>query len=428
MNQQNDKRAPEIITPTVGDISFPEPVKLKGGIPVYLMDGGAIDILRIELIFPAGQVMDEVHLTASMVSAMLTEGTLKHNAITLNNLIDSTGAVLKGSAGKDRSSLVVVTLPRMLDDVMRLTGEILLQPAFHEKEFRRLTERRIQSFLTQRQKTAVIARELFYESLCGKENPYGRITTEQDYRELTTDDLHRFHLKHYKPCNIYITVAGKDPEQALPVLEKYFDSRITGTSCQPSLPGIKFESSPPGTLFHEMPGSVQSSIRLGWKGLLRNDPDFWPLQVATVLLGGYFGSRLMRKIREEKGYTYGIQAVSGAFQLIGFITIMSDVANTYRDEALADIRNEIKELQSVLVSEEELSLVRNQMMGELARLFDGPFSRAEVIKSVIDYGTGSDYYNRFAESVKSITPARVRELFNTYFSLDQAQEITAGAG
>lgn len=427
MRNKEIKGAPEIITPSAGDTSLPEPVMLGNGVPVYMAGNGTVDLLRIEFVIPAGQVLEEVHLAASATSAMLTEGTLHHDAATINDLIDSTGAALTHSSDKDTAGLVTVTLTRKLDDVMALASEVLFSPSFPENEFRMLTDRRLQAFQTSRRRTSVIAREAFYEALCGSRSTYGRITTEDDYRRLTTGDVREFHRKHYRPVNMYVTVAGSEPWKALPVLEKYFSGKGTGQWQKPPLPSPVLETSEPGKIFRDLPTSVQSTVRVGWKGITRNHPDYQALQVATMILGGYFGSRLMRTIREEKGYTYGIGAVAGAFHNIGYITIMTDVANAYRDETLSEIRKEIEKLRTEGVSEEEMTLVRNHMMGELARIFDGPFSVADAIRGIIDYETGADYYTRLAETVKTITPARIMDIFNRYFNPGEAWEIIAGS-
>ncbi|HHU99972.1 MAG: M16 family metallopeptidase [Bacteroidales bacterium] len=427
MRDKEIKGAPKIITPSAGDTSLPEPVMLGNGVPVYLAGNGTVDLLRIEFVFPAGQVLEEVHLAASTTSAMLTEGTLHHDAATINDLIDSTGATLSHAADKDTAGLTTVTLTRKLNDVMALASEVLFSPSFPENEFRILTDRRLQAFQTSRQKTPVIAREAFYEALCGAGSPYGRITTEDDYRRLTTGDLREFHRKHYRPVNMYVTVAGSEPWKALPVLEKHFSVNGTEQWQKPPLPSPLLETSEPGKIFREVPSSVQSTIRVGWKGITRNHPDYQALQVATVILGGYFGSRLMRTIREEKGYTYGIGAVAGAFHNIGYITIMTDVANAYRDDTLREIRKEVEKLRTEEVSGEEMTLVRNHMMGGLARAFDGPFLVADALRGVIDYETGSDYYTRLAETVKTITPARIMDIFDKYFNPDEAWEIIAGS-
>lgn len=426
MKQKEIKEAPAIITPSAGDTSFPKMDKLSNSVPVCLVGNGTVDLLRIEFVFRAGQVMEDVHLAASSANAMLTEGTADHDAATINDLIDSTGAAMNHIADKDTAGLVTVTLTRKLEEVMALAREVLFSPTFPGNEFRMLTDRRIQSFLTGRQKTSVIAREAFYEALCGAGNPYGRINEESDYRSLTTADLRHFHKKHYNTGNMYITVAGREPEKALPVLEKYFGVSSSGVWDKPVIPFIRYETAQPGVIFREIPNSVQSSVRIGWKGITRDNPEYQELQVATMILGGYFGSRLMRNIREEKGYTYGIHAVAGAFRSLGYITLMTDVANEYREATVTEIWKEIVRLQEEEVGDDEMTLVRNHLMGEIARMFDGPFSVAEAIKGIIDYEAGEDYYTRFAETVRTITPSRIKELFNTYFNREQAYEIIAG--
>ncbi len=427
MKRPDNLTVPEIITPSPGDTSFPEVVRLTNGVPVYLLGNGAVDLLRIEFVFNAGQLVETVHLAASAANAMLTEGTLAHDAASLNDLIDATGAIFNHTADKDSASLTVITLARKLEEVMDLAEEVLFHPSFPEKEFRMLTDKRLQSFLTGRQKTSVIARELFYQALCGERSPYGRITTPDDYTALTTADLRAFHSQHYAPDNMYITVAGRNPEQALPVLERHFSGDGSGRWHKTLIPELKFETAMPGRIFREVGTSVQSTVRMGWKGITREHPDYQGLQVATMILGGYFGSRLMRKIREDKGYTYGIHAVSGAFHRIGYITIMTDVATGYREQTISEIKKEINLIRDEEPGNEEMTLVKNHLMGELARMFDGPFAMAEAIRGVIDYDCGSDYYTRFAETVRTISPGKIKELFNTYFNTGDSFEIIAGA-
>ncbi len=180
-------------------------------------------------------------------------------------------------------------------------------------------------------------------------------------------------------------------------------------------------------MFFEVSNSVQSAVRVGWRGITRQHPDYQGLQVANVILGGYFGSRLMRNIREEKGYTYGISSVSGALRDIGFIAVVTEVANEYREQTLEEIRREITELATVEVGIDELLTVRNHIMGEIARTFDGPFASAEAIRGLIDYGPDPDYYRRFEEKVKTITPGEIKDLVATYYNTDNAIEIIAGA-
>lgn len=427
MKSRNVQQPPVIITPSAGETVFPEMVSLSNGVPVYLLGKGTVDLLRIEFVSDAGQRREKVHMASSTANAMLTEGTENHDAITLNDLIDSTGAVLNHSADKETASLIMITLSRKLEEVTALAEEVLFHPSFPETEFRMLIEKRVQAFLTGRQKTSVIGREEFYRALCGNNNPYGRVTKLEDYQSITTEAIREFHSLHYTPDNMYITVAGRDPEKALPVLEKYFSGTGTGRWHKTEMPELAFETAKTGRIFAEVGNSVQSAVRMGWKGIARDHPDFQGLQVANMILGGYFGSRLMRNIREEKGYTYGINSVVGAFHGLGYIAIMTEVANNYREETIMEIRKEIIKLCRDEVGQDELTIVRNHFMGEIARMFDGPFNSAEAIRGIIDYNTGHDYFARFAETVRTITPGKIKELFNTYFNIDSAFEIIAGA-
>jgi predicted Zn-dependent peptidase len=427
MKSRKVHQPPVIITPSAGETVFPEMVSLSNGVPVYLLGKGTVDLLRIEFVADAGQRREKVHMASSTANAMLTEGTENHDAITLNDLIDSTGAVLNHSADKETASLIMVTLSRKLEEVTALAEEVLFHPSFPETEFRMLIEKRVQAFLTGRQKTSVIGREEFYRALCGNNNPYGRVTKLEDYQAITTVAIREFHSLHYRPDNIYITVAGRDPEKALPVLEKYFSGKGTGRWHKTQMPELAFETAKTGRIFAEVGNSVQSAVRMGWRGISRDHPDYHGLQVANMILGGYFGSRLMRNIREEKGYTYGINSVVGAFHGLGYIVIMTEVANNYREETLMEIRKEITKLCRDEVGQDELTIVRNHFMGEIARMFDGPFNSAEAIRGIIDFNTGHDYFARFVETVRTITQGKIKELFNTYFNIDSAFEIIAGA-
>ena len=427
MNKVNRNKQPEILTPTAGAIPIPDICTLKGGVPVYLFGTGTLDLLRIEFVFNAGQLVEKSNLAATTANAMLTEGTTLHDAGTINDLIDMTGAALTHNADKDTACLIAVTLSRKLEEVMALAEEVLFHPSFPEREFRMLMDKRIQSFLTNRQKTSVIAREEFYRALFGNNNPYGRVTVLEDYNLMTKEIAQSFHSEFYRRSNMYITVAGKDPEKAVPVLERYFSCNDPETWNRPVIPELDFETAMPGRYFTEVHASVQSAIRMGWKGITRDHTDFMGLQVANMVLGGYFGSRLMKNIREDKGYTYGISSVASALHKTGFITIMTEVANDYREQTIEEIKKEINDLSDFEISQQELMLVRNHIMGEIARMFDGPFTTAETIRGLIDYNTDLDYYRQLEETVKTITAGKIRELFKTYYDTDKAIEIIAGA-
>jgi predicted Zn-dependent peptidase len=145
-----------------------------------------------------------------------------------------------------------------------------------------------------------------------------------------------------------------------------------------------------------------------------------------MLLGGYFGSRLMKNIRENKGYTYGINSSVSSLNLSGFKVISTEVSKKNTQKAIDEILKEIRLLQSVPVEMEELTVVRNYMLGEMVRMFDGPFAIAESFRSVWQYGLDNSYYYRLAEKIRTIEPDEIASLAKTYYKIDDLNIITAG--
>lgn len=424
MSTPDRKKQPLTVTPSAGVIPEPEKVMLNSFVPVYLTGKGTEDLLRIEFVFDAGQVKESLQMTASVTNEMLTEGTSLHDAVALNEAIDHTGAVFTPVVDKDKAGLVIITLLKTLDRVLGLAAETLYHPTFPDDEFELLRDRKYQQYLTNRKKTSVVSRELFFNSLFG-DTQYGRITRPEDFRILNTGALRDFHARFYASGNLYITVAGKDPQRALPVLEKYFSTHTTDNSTTEA--GSFYRGITGGEKrFAEVAESVQSSIRIGWKGIEKDHPDFPGLQVANTLLGGYFGSRLMKNIREDKGFTYGIGSVAGALKHGGYISVITDVATQYRDKTIKEIFREIEKLRKKEVDDNELMLVRNHMMGDLARAFDGPFAVAEALRGVLDSELSMDYYRKLGETIKTISPGKIKELFNTYYNPEEAVVVTAG--
>ena len=158
----------------------------------------------------------------------------------------------------------------------------------------------------------------------------------------------------------------------------------------------------------------------------KSHPDYPGLKILNVILGGYFGSRLMKNIREDKGYTYGIHSSVNSLALGGYKVISAEVSRVNIRKAIDEIYREIRILQTTPVGDNELDLVRTYMAGEMVRMFDGPFAVAESFKSVWEFGLDYEYYYRFAEIVKTITPEEIQQLANDYYNIDDLYEIIVG--
>jgi zinc protease len=411
-----------------GDISIPEAshFKLNNGADVFLLEAGTGEVVRIEYIFHAGQVREYLPLLSSTTNLMLQEGSENYSAAELHEQIDFHGAFIHLYSEKDRSGLVVFSLNRHIAKISELSREILFRPLFPADELRTLMRKRLQWFRINREKMQNLAIDNFFEMIFGKKHQYGRQVTEEDFSQIFPAMLADFHAALYRPEEMTIIVSGKIPPGTRQILEDVF-----GNLSSRKVYREEFSTSIMGAgrkkRHIERPGSVQTAIRIGSPTINKRHPDYPALKVTDTILGGYFGSRLMRNIREEKGYTYGIRSGISSLDLSGFKIISTEVGSMYLKSALDEIYNEIRKLQTEFTPSEELDSVRNYMLGEMIRMFDGPFSLAESFKSAWEFGLGSSYYYRFIDKVRTIDPDEIKSLANTYYNIDDLYQVTAGS-
>jgi len=411
----------------LGKINIPEAVSfnLANGIPVYLIEAGTEEILRIEFTFRAGQINESVPLISSTTNMMLSEGSQTYTSEELNRLLDYYGAFLNLSAEKDRAGIVIFCLNKHIGKVIELSREIIFRPLFPEKELSALMNKRLSWFLVNREKVQNLANDKFFESIFGKDHPYGRQLSEPDFSNLKPDLLKEFHTNYYTPENMAIILSGKIPLNASVLLNEFFGQNKTNkTSYRENL--LRPVPEKNKKIHVDKPGTVQTAIRIGSASINKKETDYPGLKVLDSILGGYFSSRLMKNIREEKGYTYGIGSSISSLEMSGYKMISTEVGHKNSQKAIEEIYKEIRKLQSEPVSKEELEVVRNYMAGELLRMFDGPFALAESFRSVWDFGLDNSYYFRLADKIKSIDADEIRGLANTYYNIDDLYQITAG--
>ena len=411
----------------VEDIVIPEAssVSLKNGIPVFLIEAGTEEIIRLEFTFKAGQVNEYLSLLSSTTNMMLTEGSQNYTSEELNKLLDFYGTFLNSSPEKDRSGIVVFFLNKHIEKVLELSHEILFRPVFPEAELNALMKKRLRWFLDNREKVQNLAMDQFFKSLFGNDHPYGHMVKEDEFNNLNPDLLRNFHSYYYTPDNLAIIVSGKIPGNITDLLNTYF-GEIKSKKNEYKVKSIVHKGEQIKNVHIEKSGAVQNSVRIGSPTINKRHPDYTGLKVLDSILGGYFGSRLMRNIREDKGFTYGISSSVTSLDLSGYKVISTEVAQKNCRKAIDEIYNEIRLLQKVPVKTDELEVVRNYMTGELLRMFDGPFALAESFRGVWDFGLDNSYYKRLVEKIKTIEPDEIIHLANTYYNIDDLYEVTAG--
>lgn len=400
--------------------------RLNNGIPVHLIEAGTEDIMRLEFIFRAGQIKEHMPLLASTCNMMLSEGSQKFTSEELNKSLDYYGIFLNQSVDKDFASIILFFLNKHIEKVLELSQEILFRPAFPEPELNALMKKRTRWFLINREKVQNLAMDQFFESVFGKNHPYGYQLTEQNFENITSPILSDFHSAYYAPENMAVIISGKIHPETISLLNAYIGNLISRKGkCEVPKHSLGSGSSKKVPLIKQ--GAVQTAIRIGSATINKRHPDYPGLKILDAILGGYFGSRLMKNIREEKGYTYGISSSLSSLDLSGYKVISTDVGRINAEKTIDEIYKEIRLLQTVPVSKDEMAVVRNYMSGEMVRMFDGPFALAESFKSAWEFGLDNSYYHRLAEKIITIEPDEITELALKYYNIDELYEITAGA-
>jgi len=400
--------------------------RLKNNLPFYIINAGTQDILKIDFIFSAGSWYETSPLIAAATNSMLSEGTKKLNSAQLAEKLDYYGVFLNLDINKDNASLKLYSLSKYLPQILDIVEDIIKNPIFPEKEFETLIKKSKQQFIIERAKVNTMARIKFAEVLFGKHHPYGKPVQLIDYDNLTKEQLFQFHRRYYIAGNCKIIISGKINTKIIELIENHFGSDDWDIPAEIANKDYNIQSSKKKKYFVKKENALQAAIRIGKVLFNKRHPDFIKMQVLNTILGGFFGSRLMKNIRENKGYTYGISSLMISLINSGYLVIVSEIGTEVCKKAVKEVYFEINKLKTELVPEEELRLVKNYMLGDLLRMFDGPFALAESFESILEYGLDYSYFDKLIQTIKNITSEELNVLANKYLNEESMMEIIAG--
>lgn len=408
------------------EITEPRKITLPNNLPVFEISAGSQEVVKIEIAFNAGTAHHSNPIIPSIANAMLQEGTKRRTAREIAAAIDDYGAFLDTDLDKDFSSVTLFTLNRYLADTLPVIQEIITEPVFPEKELEIMRSNRIDKYKINQGKVQYLASKRFNELLFS-DSPYGKSFDESSYRNLTRNDLISFWGEFYKPENAVVFLSGRSGSDEIHSLNETLGStQPLKHSFRKSLIKNQNRENSKGEYFMPKEDALQSAIRIGRTLFNKSHPDYHEMKVLICILGGYFGSRLMSNIREDKGYTYGIGAGLTAYMDEGFFYISTEVGADVCGKALDEIYKEISILQEELVPQDELNLVKNYMLGNLLKSFDGPFERMERFKSTWLYHVESDFFRNYTKAIQHISSERLRELAGKYLQRQDLTELVVG--
>ena len=396
---------------------------LDNGVEVYAYEGGSQEVLLVDMVFDAGNTYEEKNWVAAATNFLLKNGTSTKSSFEITDAFEFYGAHLNRTCTNETATVTLHCLTKHFEEVIPLMGEIISQATFPEKEIAILKQNLIQRLLLNLKKGDFIANRLIDEYLFGFEHPYGKYSVEQDYKNINREDLVAFYDKYYKQGKCVIFIAGKFPSNIEALLNKHIGQlALNKKEIKEQIHPIVSATQKKYSIVNDA-ASVQGSIRLARPFPNRHHPDFPAAQVLNNIFGGFFGSRLMSNIREDKGYTYGIHSYLQNYKHAGAWMVSTDAGKDVCKATIEEVYKEMKKLRETLVEPDELKLVKNYMLGALLGDLDGPFQIISRWKSYLLNDLTADYFYNTIKVVREVQPEQILALANTYLKEEDFYEL-----
>ncbi len=410
----------------IDKVVFPtfDKVILDNGIPLYIINQGTQDIVKLEVVFNAGRSFEKKKVTSRTTNSQIKEGSLNMNSKQISDTIDYYGATLRTTENLDSCSLHLFSLGKHFQKLLPTFHEIVTTPTFPKEDLRKYIGVNSERLKVELEKNDVIAYRAITEYVYGKDHPYGYNSEIEDYQALTRDDLVEHYQANYGSNNCFLFLSGKVNEGYIKEINKYFGSQFRTCNPKEIIPeAINYN---PIQKHITSDKDLQIALKMGRKLFDRGHEDYPGMYFLNAVLGGYFGSRLMSNIREEKGFTYNIYSEVDAMKHDGMFMIGTEVGEEYFQDTMLEIKKELNILRSELIPEEELTMVRNYLLGRILNFIDGPFNSSRLLKSMIVSDLGTPYFDHLISKLKSITSEELYELANTYLREEDMTIISVG--
>lgn len=397
---------------------------LPNGIDVVYIHDPAQEVFKIDAVFEAGIYYQPKPLIASTAINMLNGGTARHTAEEIADLFDYYGAYIDFNCGLNKSELSLISLTKYAEPVLVQLAEMITGSIVPEKELDLFLTNKRQEHLVTCEKTSYLARKEFSRLIFGDKHPYANPISADDYLHVQREEVLDFCHEHVHARGCRLMLCGNVSETVLQTVIREF-AALPCPKAEHPVPEYPFTPAQPGHYHVTKDNAAQTSLRIGKSGVRLNDPDYAHFLLLNTVLGGYFGSRLMSNIREEKGYTYGIQSFNVSLPQGSYWCIAAEVNNQHTQSAIQETFKEIQRLRTEPVPEEELNLVKNFLHGDLLRELDGVFSQSDAQKHKLNYNMDNSIYLRLIREITTATPDDLLRLAQQYWNPDEMYVVTA---
>ena len=396
---------------------------LDNNVPVYTISAGAQEVIQLEIVFYAGNFFEPKKGIAAATNFMLKNGTSKHNAFELNEAFEYYGSYCNRACYNETAVLSLHTLSKHIMKLLPVMQEMLTDSIFPEEELETYKQNSKQRLKVNLQKAEFVAGRLIDSYLYGEDHPYGTYTKMEDIDALSVNELKNFYRNYYLNGNCVIFVAGNIPSNMQQLLNDFF-GKLTVSKPAGSLPDIKATPATEKKYRIENDASaVQGAIRIATHFPNRHHPDFKKVVVLNNVFGGFFGSRLMSNIREEKGYTYGIHSYLQNHMLQSAWLVSTEAGKDVCEATIKEVYKEMKKLRDKKIDAEELLLVRNYIIGGILGEMDGPFQVMAKWKNIILNDLDENYFYDSVNEIKTVSADELQQLAKKYLRPENFYEL-----
>jgi zinc protease len=397
---------------------------LDNGTKMIEINQGTQDIIKLDIVFRGGRMIEQKKLVARFTALLLREGTQSYTSSEIANKLDYYGAVMRIANNLDHTYLSLTCLTKYFDEILPIIWEIIYQPTFPQSELDKAKKTTKERLILDLAKNDMVSYRLFTEALFGSNHPYGYNTEINDIELLTRQDLLTYYQEAFGSDNCYIVLAGKFPQTIADRVKETFGKIIKNSKSYSY--STQTQNAIPGKITFPTKNELQASVKIGRRMFDRHHEDYGFLYVLTTILGGYFGSRLMTSIREDLGYTYNIYAALDFMIHDGYFYIATEVGREYLHDTIEEIKNNLSLLQNKNVGRLELDMVKSYLKGNMLNLLDGPLNSSNTIRSLeLDYCL-DDQFNHFLDAIDNVKPKKLREIANQYLNWEDMTVVIVG--
>lgn len=418
------------ISPAIKEIKAinyrrPEKYKLDNGIITYLFPSLNSPVIKLDVIFNAGSEKESIKLQSVFANSLLKEAPIGMTPNETAEYFDFYGAFIESFSGNDNSGLRLYVPQRYFTDVLPVFADLLKNPLLPANEFEILQTKNREAIRNNLRKTKYNAMKGLNNQLFGDSHPRGSLVSPDDASKIKLEDIRRFVKDYYSSSNCFIQIAGMANSETIELCNRYLGSNFGNTETKIHTAAIAVESKNPFN-YIEMPDAVQSSIYIG-KNLGRlSEDELIDVGILNIVLGGYFGSRLMKNIREDKGYTYGIGSFIAEYNDCAAIKITADVGAEVTKNAIDEIYKEIEKLRTYKIPAGELNLVQNFVSGDMLAAFDGVFQTAAIWEKLISTGRSASYIKKQTDRIRTINSSDLLQCAQKHFGNVGFHKVVAG--